>query len=200
MAKNSGDSATSTETTAPKKGQVQYETVTMEDGRIVDFAGKTRLMKTAEVKDGVHTVRLDFRNGVTKTFTLPQDLLSKFALHGAEQKLGDEVAGVTDLDDAVIAIEELIARLDKGEWAVRREPGSSVAGSSVLVRALVEQSGKTAETIKAFLANKSHAEKMALRANPSIKPIIDRLEAEKAAKATKKGPAVDTDALLAELA
>ena len=71
-----------------------------------------------------------------------------------------------------------------------------MAGTSVLVRALVEHTGKTVEAIKAFLANKSQAEKVALRNNPKVKPIVDRIESEKAAKKSS----VDTDALLDELA
>ena len=73
-----------------------------------------------------------------------------------------------------------------------------MAGTSILVRALVESTGKPVEAIKAFLANKSHAEKVALRGNPRIKPIVERMEAEKAAKASGKA-GVDTDALLDEL-
>ena len=85
-------------------------------------------------------------------------------------------------------------RLYNGDWSVKRE-SSGMAGTSVLVRALVEHTGKTVEQIKAFLAGKSQAEKVALRNNPKIKPIVDRIESEKAAKKTS----VDTDALLGEL-
>ena len=67
------------------------------------------------------------------------------------------------------------------------------------MRALVESTGKTAEEIKKFLSDKTAAQKAALRTNPKIKPIVDRLEAEKAAKSAKKADAVDTDALLNEL-
>lgn len=169
-----------------------YETVTMQDGRIVDFPGKRQMLKSSAEVDGKLVVTIDFRNGETRAFTVPEALLVKFALHGAEQKLGDEVAGVKDIDDMVIAIDELIDRLYNGEWGVKRE-SSGIAGTSVLVRAMVEFSGKTADVIKAFLASKTHAEKIALRASPQLKPIVDRLEAEKASKSQGK---VDTDALL----
>lgn len=204
MAKNQAETAvedTATEAGAPAstasaKKQTQYEAVKMVDGKIVDFAGKTRMLKTSQEVDGKLSVRLDFRNGQVINFTLPESLLVKFALHGAEQKLGDEIAGVTDIDDAVIAVEELVARLDKGEWGIKREPGNSIAGTSVLARALAEQSGKSMETIKAFLSGKTHAEKMALRNMPAIKVIVERLEADKAKKTTSS---VDTGALLGQL-
>ena len=177
------------------KIETQVETVTMTDGRVVDFAGKRKLLKESSVNaDGKVQVRLDFRNGETRLFTLPDALLNKFAAHGAEQKLGDEIAGLTDTEDCVLAVDELIDRLYNGEWSVKRE-ANGMAGTSVLVRALVEHTGKTVEQIKQFLNGKSQAEKVALRNNPKIKPIVERIEAEKACKKAN----VDTDAMLGEL-
>ena len=177
------------------KTETQVETVTMTDGRVVDFAGKRKLLKESSVNsDGKVQVRLDFRNGETRIFTIPDNLLNKFAAHGAEQKLGDEIAGLAEIDDCVLAIDELIDRLYNGDWSVKRE-SSGMAGTSVLVRALVEHTGKTVEQIKAFLSGKSQAEKVALRNNPKIKPIVERIEAEKASKKAN----VDTDAMLGEL-
>ena len=177
------------------KTETQVETVTMTDGRVVDFAGKRKLLKESSVTaDGKVQVRLDFRNGETRLFTLPDALLNKFAAHGAEQKLGDEIAGLTDTEDCVLAVDELIDRLYNGEWSVKRE-ANGMAGTSVLVRALVEHTGKPVEHIKQFLNGKSQAEKVALRNNPKIKPIVERIEAEKASKKAN----VDTDAMLGEL-
>ena len=177
------------------KTETQIETVTMTDGRLTDFAGKRKLLKESSVNaDGKVQVRLDFRNGETRLFTLPDALLNKFAAHGAEQKLGDEIAGLTDTEDCVLAVDELIDRLYNGEWSVKRE-ANGMAGTSVLVRALVEHTGKTVEHIKQFLNGKSQAEKVALRNNPKIKPIVERIEAEKASKKAN----VDTDAMLGEL-
>lgn len=183
--------------TEPKvKAPTQVETVTLSDGRVVDFAGKRKLLKESFVNaEGKVQVRLDFRNGETRLFTLPDNLLNKFASHGAEQKLGDEIAGLDDTDDCVIAVDELIDRLYNGDWSVKRE-SNGMAGTSVLVRALVEHTGKDVAAIKTFLATKSQAEKVALRNNPKIKPIVDKIEAEKASKKTN----VDTEALLGELA
>ena len=177
------------------KTETQVETVTMTDGRVVDFAGKRKLLKESSVNaDGKVAVRLDFRNGETRLFTLPDSLMAKFAAHGAEQKLGDEIAGLTDIEDCILAVDELIDRLYNGEWGVKRE-ANGMAGTSVLVRALVEHTGKTVDAIKQFLSGKSQAEKVALRNNPKIKPIVERIEAEKASKKAN----VDTDAMLGEL-
>lgn len=172
------------------------ETVSLSDGRQVEFAGKRKMLKETlinEAGDGV-AIRIDFRNGVTRTFNCPKELLLRFAGHGMEQKYGDECAGVDDVDDMVLAVDDLDKRIQNLEWNVKRE-GGGFGGTSILLRALVEFSGKTTEQIKAFLEGKNQAEKLALRNSAQLKPIVERLEAEKAAKGAK----VDTDALLATI-
>jgi len=184
--------ALASEVSAAAKREV--ETVKMDDGRSVDFVGKRKLLKDTTIEGNSVTTRLDFRNGRTLSFTIPDELLLKFAGHGAEQKLGDETAGVDDVDDMVLGVEELIGRLNNGEWSTKRE-GSGIAGTSILLRALVEFSGKSVEQMRDWLKDKSQAEKLALRNSPKIRPIVEKLEAEKAAKGAK----VDTDSLLAGL-
>ncbi len=181
---------------ATEKAKAEVATVTMTDGRVVEFAGKRKLLKESfERADGTLAVRLDFRNGQSRTFDLPATMIPKFATHGAEQKLGDEIAGLDDVEDCVLAVDELIERLNKGEWGQARE-SNGLAGTSVLARALCELKGLPMEKVKIFLSGKSQAEKVALRGNPAVKAIVERIEAEKATK----GPKVDTDAMLGELA
>lgn len=178
------------------------EKVTMPDGRVVEFVGKRRMVKESILAEGVNPqVRLDFRNGKSITFNIPDSLLQRFAAHGAEQKLGDETAGETDVDDMYLGVENLVKRLDAGEWSKERV-GGGMSGTSVLIKALVEFSKQPTETdeqaserVKAFLADKKPADKQALRNSSKIKPIVDRLEAEKAAKTAH----IDTDALLSGL-
>jgi hypothetical protein len=184
------DQATSEQATVKR----EVESVRMSDGRTVEFVGKRKLLKESIIEGDKVYVRLDYRNGETRVFEVPTMLLLKFAGHGAEQKLGDETAGVQDVEDMVLYVDELIERLSRGEWSTKRE-GSPFAGASILLRAVVEFSGKSVDQVKEFLKAKSPAEKMALRNSSKIKPIVERLEAEKASKAGK----VDTDALLNEL-
>lgn len=183
--------------TETKTSTRQVETVKMSDGREVEFVGKRKLLKESVFnEDGtLQGVRLDFRNGESRLFIVPQTLFYRFAAHGAEQKLGDETAGIDDVDDMVLEVDELIERLNKGEWNVKRE-GGGMAGTSVLLKALVEYSKKTPEQVKEFLKGKSQAEKLGLRSHPEIKKIISRIEDEKLAKSAK----VDTNALLGQLA
>lgn len=192
-------SAEANEVTTENKAKAERveKVVDMQDGRKVTFVGKRKLLKETLIHEdgqGV-SVRLDFANGETRTFVCPSSLLLKAAGHGLEQKLGDETAGVPDVDDQVIGVDELIDRLNKGEWTTARE-GGGVSGTSVLAKALLElyaASGKTIEDIKAFLKGKTQAEKLALRNSARLKPIVDKIEAAKA------GTSVDTDALLGQL-
>lgn len=194
---------------AKPKASTEVEKVTMLDGsgRVVEFVGmKRRMLKESFFpEDGsLPYVRLDFRNGETRSYTIPQELLFRFAAHGAEQKLGDATAGIDDVDDMVLEIDEIIERLNKFEWSVKRE-GGGMSGTSVLLKALLEVSetaakakgtiAKTLDEVKAFLKARTPAEKIALRNSPQLKPIVERLESEKLSKAAK----IDTGALLAGL-
>lgn len=179
---------------AAKKQKAEVELVTLSDGTTAEFAGKRKMLKSSIIDGDKISVRLDFRNAETRTFVLPQELIARFAAHGAEQKLGDETAGENDVDDMVLAIDNLIDRLNKGEWSIQRQSGG-MSGTSVLLQALVEFSGREKEQVKTFLSNKTPAEKRAMRADPKIKPIVDRIESEKASKESK----IDTESLLASL-
>lgn len=179
------------------KSTVEKIPVTMTDGRTVEFNKKQKLVKTSTIDEAAGTVTtvLDFVNGETRTFTSPTSLVLRFAAHGIEQKLGDAIAGENEIADAVLSVDDLIKRLEAGEWNVTRSAGA-FAGTSILIQALVEASGKTVEDVKAFLSTKSQAEKIALRRSDKLRPIIERLEADKASKSKN---AVDTDSLLGEL-
>lgn len=191
------------EMTKPKRVPVEVKTIEMTDGRKVDFAGKKKMLKDGiKNEDGSLAIRVDFVNGQTRTYPLNPALVSDFALHGAEQKYGDYLAGAKgdngeplDVDDMVIELDELHEQLfTAGLWSQRKE-ASGVSGVSILFRALVEATGKTTEQIRTFLSAKTAAEKIALRNSERLRPIIARLEAEKVAKTAN----VDTGALFGEL-
>jgi len=178
-----------------EQSERKVELVKMNDGSVKEFVGKRKMIKESiMLDDGALAIAIYFRNGETRTLVLNSQLTTKFALHGAEQKYGDEVSGVEDLDDMVLAIDELHERLSKGEWGIKRE-ASGISGSSILLRALVESTGKDIGTVKTWLAGKTPAEKTALRKSSKLLPIIQRLETAKVSKATS----VDTDALFDEL-
>jgi hypothetical protein len=186
------------------------EQVTMSDGRTVGFAGKRKMLKEVVIdrKTGTVSIRFDFRTGETRSFTPSKDLLLDFAGHGASQKIGDETAGTEDVEDMVVAVDNIIDRLNKGDWSAERAAGDGFSGASVVIKAIAEVSKKTAEEVKTFLQKKLDDDKAkggkltraALYAsfrNPTSKTgqVIERLEREK----KSKNNAVDADALLGEL-
>ena len=184
------------------KTETVVQVVDMDDGRKVEFTGKKRLIKTVNTDAGV-SVRLDFVNGETRLFTLPEALFAKAAGHGISQKLGDEIASVEDLEDAIEAIDQLMGRLANGEWNVAATGGSGMAGASILARALVEVTGQPISVVREYLSGLDVATKRALAASDDVRPVVQKLEAEKAARDAAKGkskPTVDTASILAGLA
>lgn len=199
--------------TPAKKPATVYTKVKMEDGREVEFAGNRKSDKTILIADdGKATgVRFDFLNGRTLTlqFSEVSEATALYACgHGIAQKAGDEYSGVKEIDDMVLAVEGIFARLRAGDWAAAREAGDSTAGASIVIKALMEVTGKPIEFIKDFLdkkleAAKAKGEKLSRQdlynsfRNPTSKTgiVIKRLEEEKLAKTNK----VDAGDLLAEM-
>lgn len=214
-------STTAQEVAPAKKPKAEVVAVAMKDGRVVGFAGKRKMVKetliddskiiydgdTVTMQQGAIRTRLDFRNGETRMFDWPIKLIPRSAGHGGEQKLGDETAGEENVEDMVIAVDDLTGRLSQGEWNVPREEGG-FSGASVVIQALMEASGKDLESVKAFLQKKlddakAKNEKLSRKElydsfrNPNSKTgkIIKRIEEERLAKSAK----LDADAALGEL-
>lgn len=184
-----------------EKKVTEVLTVVMDDGRSVDFPGKTRLLKETLSDSTNILVRLDFRNGETRTFKAPHFLgdvdtaQKKFFIrcagHGLEQKLGDVTSGIESIEDAIEAVDQLMVRLDKAEWNAQSTGGGSMAGASLLAQALVEVSGNNIAAVRDYLGTVDKKTKDALRVDPEVAPVIKRLEAERDAKAAAKGKTVD---------
>ncbi len=208
-----------TEKVARPKAEVTE--VAMSDGRTVGFAGKRKVVKdtiideskitvdgsTLMIAEGAVAVRMDFRNGETRTMPIPLSLLAKFAGHGGEQKFGDELATTADKplseEDMVVAIDDLYAVISGGNWGRGRasEGGGGVSGASIVLQAICEATGKDLATVKAYIQKKLDGDKDLTRralydsfrvATTKTGQIIKRLEEAKLAKTAK----VDADAEL----
>ena len=126
---------------AAKRPATEYTKGVREDGREVIFAGKRKVNKETLIDEskiamegdivqlsaGAVSIRMDFRNGKTRTFPLPLALLAQFAGHGGEQKYGDELASPADKplseDDRVSAVEDLDTEIHKGTRGRARASG-----------------------------------------------------------------------------
>ena len=181
----------------PKANPAKAIDVQMEDGRIVQFNSRAKMRTTITVEAGAITIVADFSNGQTLSFSmgLPDNLTeleTKLFQFAFKEKTHNQIAGVTDVADCYIAVRELFDLFAAGKWTAERKAGEG-QGTSALQKAIMEVYGKTADQAYQFLKDKTHAQKMALRAHEKLAPVIQRLEA---AKASTK---VNVDDLLDEL-
>ena len=151
------------------------------------------------------TLSLTFANDETLTMrvdALNSDVQHYAMMHGLKQKLVDaaaisrnpETGRAASVEDKYQAVKAVFDRLLTGQWNAVREGGNG--GGGLLLQALCRMYAgrKTPDELKAFLADKSDAEKTALRKNPRVAQIIEDIRAE-----TGKVVNIDTDELLGEL-
>ena len=207
------------------RAKTEYLDVVMPDGRTVSFPGKRKVMKETlidpekieldeasgivQMQRGAVRIRMDYRHGVTRTYSPPLSLYARFLGHGGEQKYGDELATTADKplseEDMVIATDDLDTEIQKGNWGkARGAGGGGVSGASTVIQAIMEATGKDLATVKAYMDKKIAStegfSRQALYASFRVEgtktgAIIKRLEAGRVAKAAK----VDADAALAEV-
>ena len=152
-----------------------------------------------------NTLTLTFANGETLTMradALNSDVQQYAMMHGLKQKLVDaaaisrnpETGRAATVEDKYQAVNVVYNRLLRGQWNATREGGGNTGG--LLAQALTRMYAgrKTAEDIRAFLDEKTDAEKTALRKNPRVAQIIEEIRAEQG-----KAANIDTDELLGEL-
>ena len=207
--------ATAAETKAAKP-KVEKVAVKMTDGRTVEFPLSRKISKDIVIENSVAVgTRFDFFNGETRVIRLDEiseALRAYAACHGLAQKVGDEWAGVLKeggtMEDIVLTCDEMFARLRSGAWdSEARGRGDSMAGASLIIKALIEVTSKDAAFVKAYLekmleegkaAGLTRQKLYASFRNPKTKvgQVVRRLEEEKAAAAT----AFDADDLATKMA
>lgn len=160
---------------------------------------------SAEVIEGELVIEFDNDKVITlNPARLTDEIRAAALLHGLKQKLVDAAAIARDTDtgrsattedkyQAVLEVYERITAAEGASWNKVREAGTGGgAGSGVLLRALMQLTGKDKAAIEAFLEEKTKEEKSALRSNPKVAAIIAELQRAKVSD-------VDTDSLLDEL-
>ena len=151
-----------------------------------------RLTKSAVFVDGkLSHLALEFADGTTRAVEVPPSVREQAIAYGAAAKIGGLTAREQTLDELKAEVEALVERWQDGEWAERSEGG---AGTSIIMKALMEARGKTAKEVGAFLETKTMKEKVAMKSLPMLAPIVARLEAEEAARAAKRAEAKGTKA------
>jgi hypothetical protein len=153
------------------------------EGITYEFSERQKVKKTSTIlESGAVLTRFIFRNGEVREHVTERDsaIFARAAQHGLDQKFGDEFAGEQDVEDCIEAFEGLSEQLARGEWSEKKAEG--ISGTSLLLRALIEFTGKPKEVLKAQLKTKSPAQKKALSAQKDIAKIIARLKEERGSK------------------
>jgi hypothetical protein len=132
---------------------------------------------------------------------LTPEMQAQAMLHGMKQKLVDAAAIARDtttgravtIETKIDAVREVYDRVVTcGVWNKVRGDGSGKGSKSYLCEALMEITGKTRESITAYMASKTKEDLSALKSTPRIATIIARIEAAKV-------DGVDVEGLLDEL-
>ena len=112
------------------------------------------------------------------------------ACHGLKQKISDSYAEAKgDIDLARGLVESMVTRLTEGTW---NQTGEGVTRESLLAKALAEVTGQTLADCITKLAEKTKEERAAMRKHSSVKPVLLRLEAERAIERAKTAEAAVT--------
>ena len=165
----------------------------------------TATIVTNETDGRPCALHLKFADGEELAITASQltnNVMEYAVFHGLKQKLVDaaaisrnpETGRAASVEDKYQAVKTVYDRLLAGQWNAVREGGGATGG--LLLQALVRMYAgrKTPDELKTFLADKSDAEKTALRKNPRVAAIIEEIRAE-----TGRAASIDTDELLGEL-
>ena len=169
--------------------------VVAEDGATYEFGEKAKVKKQSSTDGSKGVVKFVFRNGAVRStsFDPSHPLFVRLAQHGADQKIGDEFAGLDDPEDCVAAFEQISERLQAGEWTEKKQ-SEGLAGTSMLARALAEVTGKPLAEVKAKLAATPKEMKAAIGKQKAVAEVIERIKAE---RDERKGTKVDAEAALA---
>lgn len=153
------------------------------------------------------TLTITFSNGKDLSIdasALPAEIQKQAMLHGLKQKLVDAAAmsrnpdslNSNQVDDKYAAVAEVHARLTgpNPTWNKERaKEGTPASANSLLVRALMQMTGRDKTYVDDFLTAKTKEQRAALSRNPRVLAIIAEL------KAATVSNGIDTDELLGEL-
>lgn len=129
--------------------------------------------------------------------TLPEDIITKLAIHGLSQKLGDSYAGA-DAKDCEACVQGVLKNLQDGQWKAAREGGGGTTRISLLAAAVARVQGLEVADCVEKIAGLDDEQKKGLRANGKVKAAMAAIQAEKAAAAAEKAASEGTDAAEAE--
>jgi len=140
---------------------------------------------TKSIDGDVITIKFEETNEelVVDINNIPAETISRLAMHGLSQKLGDSYAGA-DATESFARAEGVAKDLQEGNWSTR--VAASGPRTTQLAEALAAATGKTVDEAAAKLETLDDDEKKALRSHAQIKVELARIKAEKATLAAQK--------------
>lgn len=117
---------------------------------------------------------------------IPAETISRLAMHGLSQKIGDSYAGA-DAAESFARANGVASDLKDGNWSTR--VAASGPRTTQLAEALAAATGKPLEEAAAKLEEMDDEGKKNLRAHPQIKVELANIKAKKAADAAAKAVA-----------
>ena len=154
------------------------------------------------VNDEAQTVTFDFGDGaepiVVRLSEMPAEIVTRLALHGISQKVGDSYASAAKaVDEGEADSPEAYARqrvtdvtglLKSGDWAAARE-GAGVTRVNLLVEAYARVKDCDIEQALRVIDSLDEDQTKAARKHPAIAAAMKVIKAERAAKAAEAAKA-----------
>jgi hypothetical protein len=123
--------------------------------------------------DGEHSLQCGLE-------ALSTEMITRLALHGLSQKVGDSYSANQGTADAFGKASEVYAGLQAGNW----NTGKSGGGGD-LVEAIMKETGKDRDTVSGAIAAMTKEDRKALRARPQTAAILAAIKAQRMAERAK---------------
>lgn len=122
------------------------------------------------------TVTFEFANGDTLVIglsALGENMVTRLALHGVAQKVGDSYANAISVDEAIANATEAVDKLRRGDWTTK-------ASGGILAIALARVAGRSIAEAQAVLEKMDKKAKAALGKSDAILTAIAEIRKERA--------------------
>ena len=140
------------------------------------------MAKKATKKTTDTGIEIAFESGETLAVNLEElnpEIVTKLAIHGLSQKVGDSYAGA-ELSEAHELAAGVVERLVAGDWQAARASGGGTPRTSILVEALSAATGKELDQALEVIKGMSDDQKKELKKHPAIAKEFTRITAERA--------------------
>lgn len=156
---------------------------------------KARVSVAKRVVDETEqTVTFKFSNGSTLVAKLAEvpGMVTRLALHGLSQKLGDPFAGAKgDVALAFGLASDAYGALKQNQWSERGK--GEEEGPTIICEAIARAHGKDLNKVVAAWAKLDEKIQKALRSDPAVKTAMAEIRLERAKKAAAAAAAVAVD-------